>query len=83
MTVERDSLEVGDQIFLGRRLGALVGDLPRQLVQLSSGLRDPAGRVDHGHRRLKGALTYLKKKMIERLIFCKSCLTFRKMGLKP
>ena len=82
MAVERDSLEVGDQIFLGRRLGALVGDLPRQLVQLSSGLGDPAGRVDHRHRRLKGPLAYLIKKWLKVKTFLQLTLDISKIGLK-
>ena len=59
MAVERNPLQVGDQVFLGGGLRALVSDLSGQLVKLSSGFGNPPGRVDDGHRRLERTTTWV------------------------
>ena len=56
VAVESDSLQVGQQVLLGRRLRALVSYQPGQLVQLRACLGDALGCGDDVHRSLQPAL---------------------------
>ena len=56
VAVESDSLQVGQQVLLGRRLRALVSYQPGQLVQLRARLGDALGGRDDVHRGLQPAL---------------------------
>lgn len=49
VSVERDALQVGQQVLLGAGLGTLVSDLTSHLVQMRAGLRDLLGGVDDVH----------------------------------
>ena len=56
VAVKSDSLQVGQQVLLGRGLWALVSNQPGKLVQLRARLRDALGGRDDVHRGLQPAL---------------------------